>query len=729
MSACRTGRALGRTFTTTGYSSFASTSLVTLDAPPFDQLYPRAAEPAAARQTRGRRARRRTASLELALSAFAPSDQSTRRPPPPPPPRPRADPTQVSPYLPLVTREKNYLLSQFRQSLDSRPRAPSPRTLRARTAATGPTVDDTWTHFVRVLRYPAEEVPVLPRSHFPSSTRRPSALVKAPQPDTFDPSFPLEPPAASRAIDRDGGDRGGIELSLAELHQTFAVFARHRPRTRTGLHRLLVVVELIARHSKQPSRPGHVVDEGADADGRLKRGGLGLTDREWRQLILFVGTNLRSTRPDPDTKHVLSLFTQREELRARSPAGGGRKKRKRAPALLPTEETRTYNALLHVAQRSRMWELFDQVLDRMRDRGVREDVASHAARLVREDPRAVLSNGGGGGGGQGKRARKQGRRVLTNAVVWILAKRGHLDEADKIYRAMREGKTVDLNLLEPATVPTTTEHATPPSDRPPLQVRLPSPDDRLYSSLVQAYTHHGQLRSALVTMYEMIHAGSFPASPVHFHHLFRSFVRFGEVSATMDGAGPDGPRTLDWVSLSGLKADTTRAVSSPTTSPLSILSVSSPSRSSAGRRRSRANEAEEATTEFTLSALSTIFESFLSLSPPSSARSTTSPVDRPRPRLGFEGQRTAPSAQTVFFVLKSFERLLSPAIPAGQEETLLHVWNEMEHKFTNAATHKGKWNRGETGWTGWKMDKRVTKMVQGYKNAVLEREARLNELR
>lgn len=659
--------------TTLGSSSsrcFASTSRYTLDhplpplAPPsFESLYPPTT-----------------------------TTRSKRTPPPSPPlplsPTPHSDPTQTSPYLPQNTREKNHLLLQLRRALDS----------------TDP--DTTWAALATVLRYP-DQLPFLPRSHFPTSTRSPPSSTTIEGTGPFDPSF-----STTRTI----GGRNKIELSEKELKQCFRVFANQRPRTRNGLNRLLIIIELLARRSPSTSQPDHEGEgerEEEEGEGveRLKGGGVGLGDREWRELILFVGSSRRRTRPDPDTKSVLSLFGQREEGINRKQEEGkkGKGKGKEGRAIMGREETRMYNALLHVAEKSKMWELFDQVQGRMWEKGIRIDGATFVSRIKRESSRgsdlqviwrifeeglrwSMMENEE-----VGKRARRDSRRVLVNVWVWVLAKRGMVDECEKIYRAMKEGKTVDLDQFKPSTSnysnysyspnsPFIT--STPPtsSNSPSLQVRLPSPDFRLYSALIQSYSHHGQLKLALLKLFEMVHSSSLPATPQHFHSLFKSYVQYAPPSSS-------DSLLVDYASLTGINQHKPRSLDY---SPLSTLL----SRSS----QSPLKPSSSSSSEYTLSTLLTLYNSFLTLSPPT----------KHSPSLPFSGTRSSPSPKTIYFLLKAFERVLGK----GNEEVCFEVFERVERKFAG----------GRKGWMGWRMDKRVEGLVRGYKEGVEENRRRREEV-
>ena len=502
-------------------------------------------------------------------------------------------------------------------------------------------------------------------------------------------------------------------MGQEELRKCFEVFAKERPRTRNGLNRLLIVIELIARRSTR----GEVAKEEETREGegdrveRLRGGGRGLRDREWRDLVLFVGASMRRTRPDPDTKSVLSLFGQREEGRKRREeerVKNGKKDKEKVVVVVGREETKMYNALLHVAEKARMWELFDQIQGRMVEKGIAVDGATFVSRIKREMSRgsslevvwrhfeeglrwSMRENEEG----VGKRARRESRKVLWNAWVWVLAKKGMVDECEEIYHAMKEGKTVNLERFKPP--PSTTNYSyspnspfssSPPSpfdmpSTPPLQVRLPSPDIRLYSSLIQSYSHHGHLKLALLKMFEMIHDSSLPATPQHFHSLFKSFVQYASPSSSFSS-----DLLVDHASLTGINQHKLRS-----SSPLStLLSLSS--------QRTKPTSSTSSS-EHTLSTLLTLYNSFLSLSP------------APSSSLPFSGARSAPSPKTIYFLLKAFERLLGK----GKEEVLLEVYERVESKF------------GEGGkWRGWRMDKRIKGIVRGYREEVEEVERRRREV-
>ncbi|GAA5887182.1 hypothetical protein JCM5296_004549 [Sporobolomyces johnsonii] len=699
-------------------NDYASTSALTLDdpIPRFSDLLgtgaplaqPVQQQDSATRGRKGTRAQRDRAllhQLNRSLSAPTPSaapTDSARHP--------RNDRAQISPFLPLVTRERNHLLSLFRQSLNShsssrkRPRLPLAAKHRWNP-------DATWIALARVLRYP-EELPDLPRSHFPSSTRSPRVDVDGPSSlptstGTFDPSFPARSSATDDPEDDPTGRRK-IDLSLPELKRAFTIFSSSRPRTRTGLHRLLILAELLARRSRNPDAqmaPGlDAAGEGAGTE--LRGGGIGLKDKDWTQLILFVGANMRTTRPDPDAKSALALFSQREEQvrqlgRRTRGSGEGQAGEGGSGAT-----TRLYNALLHVAGRARMWELFEQVLQRMEETGVEPDAATFVERMTKEVQRgapvdAVWSVFAEGlarmlaRSGSGAARDSEG---LWAALLWVLAKKGRMDEAMRIYGAMRTGKEANLDDFRPASAahsPSPFNLASSPSPAPistNLTVRLPPPDERTYSALIQSFSHRGDLRAALLILTDMLSPASRASpstvvpQPQHFHHLFRAFVLHGEAPYRPKQRGLD----LDYTVLSGARAraKTTKAREE---SALAALGM-------------RPGKEPASTSEFTLSALSALFTSFLDLAPPPPALI---------PTLPFYGARTAPSEKTLFFALKAFEKLTG-----GDSEVVVEVWERLASKFAQ---------EGE-GWTGWRPGNRVEKLVGGHRERVEERRRKREEL-
>ncbi|GAA5940815.1 uncharacterized protein JCM15063_000888 [Sporobolomyces koalae] len=683
-------------------NSFASTSSLTLDQP-FDHLLPASTSTSTSTGRRPRRHRQRLSeTLDLPTDPL-PSEKRTT-----------FDPTQVSPYLPQNTREKNHLLASFRQTLYPHSTSPRPQ------QHVSP--DATWSTLASVLRYPAEQVPHLPPSHFPTSTRSaPTPSSSSSMLDTFDPSFSI-------------GSAQKINLSTEELRRTFSILASQTPRTRTGLQRLLVVVELLARQSGSNSTVADISSSLAEPAGgsveTLPGGGAALSNTEWRQLILFVGTNLRATRPDPETKSVLSLFAQQQELKARDKVKG------KASATVTREDTKLYNALLHIAQRSRMWELFDQILERMESESIPPDAATYVAKMQREDQRGssieviwnlfqqgfnwtVVDNDRH----VGKRARKESRKVLCNAYVWMLARRARFEESSKFLEVMRSQETVQLDHLAPE--PTTmqsfdpakpygfsesapTRHSVPNRS---LQVRLPAPDERLYTSLIQAYAFQGHLKESLGLMVSMIQQGPYPALPLHFHELFKAFAKHGRTTSS------EGDAKLDWLRLKGtISNNSPQSRQVHGRNPLAVLAGTSK-----GVLAHRQNTRDAQDDEFSPQALETIFESFLSLEPPaaSAAISTVRP---------FEGQRTAPSPKTIYFVLRAFETAWGPTRLRHEPELILReVWKRLEGKF-GPKREQGQGLSRKHRWTGWKMDKRVTRLVERYRAAAADKERLIREL-
>lgn len=502
-----------------------------------------------------------------------PSYSPPEHPPPPSarrPPRPKA---VVAQFLPQDTRERNFLLSILRHQLHTvQPSHP----------------EDLWDALVRIIQYPAIR-PELPWSHFPSSTR----------------VLPHE----EEAYGVDSDARLRIQLSRAELFRAFTILASARPRTRTALSRLLVVVELIAIQSgkelpaaeQRPSGP-----RGLEV-GSLRGGGMGLRERDLRALMLFAGLSYRRPRAEPDTSSAMSLFSQW----ARTAEDGGRKGPLR-PSIA------TYNALLSVAVKSKSWGLVEGIEDRIAKEGVRgnlrtaglrlkvEDVrGSHIATLwarfedifARLDPSAPVTD----------------QIIVWNTILWPLAYRGFLDEAKAMYLAMRTGTRVDLATLAPRT-----ELSPDHSSSRGILVDPPPPDDATYLCLIQALSHHGDLRGALEVTQVMVSGGQpSNASTAAFTYLFRGF--------TLHGLSPtsSSPYELDPFSLSGPRT--------PSNSPSSVHD----NRLFTSLRPSSSIPPPDPT-QWSLPALHRLFKAFLAL--PAPPRSAQAP---------YGGLRSAPSAKVI----------------------------------------------------------------------------------
>ncbi|GAA5965884.1 hypothetical protein JCM3765_006476 [Sporobolomyces pararoseus] len=691
------GVVLSCSSSSTSSCSFASTSRYTLDhhqPPLFQQLYPPHSS-----GTRSRRRRGSNQSILVKRLESINNDYSLEPQPPLPLVR-----SEVSPYLPQITREKNYLLSLLKSSLKQ-------ATTTSRRRKLVSTIEQSWLKFVEIWRYqPQSQLPIfgLPRSHFPTSTR-----------------------SSSNTTNTTNEASGSIELSLKELHELFTIFSKSRPRTRTGLHRLLILTELISRHQPTSSlsslsEPGVEVEEEEEqglitppttttsSTSELKGKGKGLYPKEWQQLLSFVGKSIRSIEPDPEIKSVLSIYSQYQSTTRLS-----------SPSRKKEETTRIYNTLLDLAQRSKMNELFDEILEKMliiENNNIEPDGATFVIRMKREYDRGGdllrifkqglqwIDNQQVVAGKRSKRLLEENRKVLWNVLVTSLARRGKFELVEKIYTAMKNQQELEQEDEEFVGV-----------GKPPL------PDFKLYSSLIQSYSHYGHFKKSLLIFYEMIDLGSFNPTPQHFHHFFRAFFRFGKSPSHSHSHSHDDE--LDWVSLRGIKYDLhhhhhrDKSSSSPLSTVLSQSSSSSSSSLSSSRPRTRNQHHETVVEEndYNLKTFKTIFESFLSIQPP-----------LPPPGRGvggvtevssFEGERSSPKPQTIFFLLKSLQKL-----GLNDPKNLLEIYQRVENKFTNKSSLLQQGGKSERKWKGWKMDKRVLKIVKDLKDTVEENEKRLKEL-
>lgn len=624
-----------------------------------------------------------------------------------PPPNDRGN---VSPFLPLVTRERNFFLANLRHALHSRRPPRTARRANRRAAGLGPEAapwhpEQVWNALARVLRYP-QDTPTLPHSQFPSSTRAPAVLAAD---GPADPGFFTSSRNADEAFggeeSADALGRSAIELSLPELRRAFTVFAAASPRTRNGLNRLLVVAELIAKkRGGDRVAPASFEPEQGD-DHRLRGGGAGLRDKDWTTLVLAVGANLRTTRADPEIKSTLALFSQRlGERAARGAASETYARGSRRARMQRRNEQHLYNALLFVVGRAKMWELFEQVLQRMREARLEPDAATLVELIKRDEQRgAPVSSAWSlferGLATEGIDA--EGRRALWAAIVLALARRGLLDEAMQLYAAMRTGELVDVTSLRPVE-----EHV---EALTPLVVAPPPPDDRVCTSLVQAFAYRGDLAGAVRILHDILASGpddlAQPLRPAvhHFTPIFRAFARHGQA--------PRGrvAHDVDHATLGGAHVRS-HALRRDAFAFSALVAPGPSSGRAAARARTPAAADGRAANPFTLSALRTLFDSFLSLAPPPRSAHADEP---------FLGSRTASSAKDLFWVLFAFDRL-----SGGDSRTVLAAWQACEAKFAGGNGAGGRAN----GWTGWKMDGRVLRLVNSHRAVLQEQKRRLEEL-
>ncbi|GAA5898091.1 hypothetical protein JCM6882_003325 [Rhodosporidiobolus microsporus] len=839
-------------------SPFASTSAATLDDPatPWDALVQRplsrarftrrntgsdkgrgkgkgkgkqrtretGAVPVVARETLPRLVRRTSGTRAPAQAQADTAAKERARVPP-------SDRTQISPFLPLVTRERNHLLSAFRQALYSRssPSSPSPpssaaswptrrRTVRTKAQAWDP--DAVWVSLARVLRYP-DELPELPHSYFPSSTRAPAGFYDEADPSSSSPSspftasdagffssahpspspsspslpppHPLNPPPHSLRPD---GRHHPLSPSLAELKRAFTVLSSARPRTRTGLERLLVVAELIARaKGAGVGLDGGVEGEGGVGGGsggdgkveRLRGGGAGLSEKDWAQLLLFAGASLRTTRPEPEMQSVLALFGQYLERAREAREGRERRltnKQKKALAFSPplssfasspaphtappphrSAALTLYTALLHLAARARMYDLYDQIRARMRAEsllatstftgaggggsGGDVNVATAVVQLgkdaragagvealwsVFEEAVAAAAKGRAGAGegegaGGGEEHARAAASPLWAAMAWWLAHRGHLDDARRVYDAMRAGGVVDLHDLRPSAMrddrAAAVDESMPlpplPPLPPPLWVRPPPPNEGVATALVQACCFHGDFEGAASVLRDVLSASSGSGSGVEpssalFHPLFRIFARYGVVVSDTGGGGGGGRggaalsgTRLRGEHVSAYAASSRSSFSSPSSSPLAALSSAlSSARADTDTRSPSASASTASTNPLTLPALTSLLTMFLSLPPPPSSA---------HPSLPFRGSRTAPSSKELFWILFAFERL-----SGGDSKVVVEVWGLLVGRFAPGGGGEGG------GWTGWRVDRRVRDMVKKHVGRLEEAQRRWEEV-
>lgn len=651
----------------------ASTSRSTLDDEParpstsFDSLLPEDRRlPLARPALKGplkRRNRRMIPQRRIPLLSTIPIS-----PPPDPPPRASSSPrSKIAPYLPLVTRERSYLLANLRASLYS--------PLQDGSYAMNP--EETWQALAAVLQYP-EVLPSLPPTTHSTITR------------TLDPTDPESPDEP----------RTKLQLSVLELRRAFSIFASERPRTRNGLQRLLVVAELLALKSGKSAMdmegPGGEGDGGRDAAIKeLRGGGAGLREKDWRALITFVGAHLRAPGTKPDVESALSLFSQ--YMRTAEEASSGEE---------VIAETATYNALLRIASRARSWELVEQVEKRMASLGVEGDAHSVGIRMQRDHLRGahvetIWQQFEEGLERWGERETKE----LWGMMLWVYAERGMAEEAQAVYSAMRRGRPVDLAKLRPIDH-YSWRHQYSPSSSPRL-FQPPPPNVATYTRLIQALAYRGKLKHALLMMRDMVtpstastpHLIAYRPSIYVFSCLFRGFATHGHP-----------PFDSQLLSPRLLRGPTIRANARATreTAFAALTKLSDGGRGSSAStvkdNRGLGNGVTES--PWNLPTLESIFASFLALTPPHPSTTSATP---------FGGRRTAPSSKELFWLILAFE------VVSGEDSRLvLDVWDAVERKFGRSGTVKGV---RSASWTGWRVDKRMREVIERHRMRVAEWDA------
>lgn len=483
------------------------------------------------------------------------------------------------------------------------------------------------------------------------------------------PDLPLSwYPSSERATEADGTImddlRRPIQLSLHELREVFTRLSHASPRTRTGLSRLLVVVELLAMRAIKNLPPAsmEMMSGGRDQEiGELRGGGAGLREGDFRALIQFAAGSYRAPRPIPDISSATSLFSQWSRLNRR---GKGQ----------PKVSTRMYNVLLDAGGKSRSWELVEGIMERMESEEVEGDMYTLCIRLRNEERRgegvdriwATFEEGY-----ERLRRRKemdynQDTTMMWNTVVWIIAKRGLLDDALKIYSSMRNRDVVDFKHLAPSSYP-------PGSIDVVSHITLPPPDIVTYSSLVQSFAYRADLQRALQIMQDMVTPiGPSPTrsdspSVQMFAHLFRGFASHGET--------PDDT-SIDPLLLTGQRVGSNAVARVDSLSALRNIGL----------------EDSRPTLPWTYATLQSLTSAFLSLSPPPSSR-----------HLPFAGQRTAPSSKQLFWLILAFEKM-----SGGDSRVVLNVWERVVEVF-----------EGEVGvqkrWRGFRVDKRLEGRLEGHR--------------
>lgn len=627
----------------------STSALVVEDVPAFQQLLgPDTRIPTAStsQQHRRRRSKRLLSFRPLPLvTTLAPRTRIPREPIP--------HPSQISPYLPLITRERNFLLSILRQNLYS----PTPDP------------ENVWKSLVPVLEYPAT-LPTLPPSFHPLSE-----LAGAAEDDFEDP-------------------RRRIQLSLFELRRAFNILSRSTPRTRSGLSRLLVIVELLAMRVIPNLPPAEDTLTGARDQQitELRGGGIGLREKDWRALIMFAAFSYRSPRATHEVSAATTLFSQWSKSNT-------------VGKVSPKVTTQMFNVLLNIATESRSWALMDGIEERMKREGASGDLHTVGILIKRDDSRGTPVIGVWVRFEEGlmrfrsltRNKFRENRAVLWNGILWVIVKRGMMEDGMRIYSAMRKAEPVPLHTLAPRQEDNSDETASSISSNNPFWIVPPPPTQETYSMLIQAYAHRGDLKSALRILRDMVTPAltisnsanavplpTYTASTRIFGVLFRGFAKHGVGynDASLDSLLLSGGRV--GLNSSARYTDTFSVLRRPTSLVPSFSS--------------------DVVNPWTLSSLSTLYQAFLSLSPPHTQ-------GKERLLLPFSGERTAPSSQQIFWLLLAFQKL-----SGGDWELVWKVWEEVQRTFG------GSEGEGRDKWTGWRVDGLLRRKVE-------EIEGKLNEAR
>ena len=467
--------------------------------------------------------------------------------------------------------------------------------------------------------------------------------------------------------------RRGIPLSLPELRKSFSILSSVRPPTRGALSRLVVLVELLAMRSAKilPDARGGSFVERETRIGDLRGGGVGLRERDWHSLMLFAGRCYRSPRVEPDVNSAISLFTQWTSP-LRTPAG-----RKLIPTLP------IYNTLLKLAVSARSWGLYEAIVSRMVAESIEGDIWSLRIRLGKENRRGehvgiIWGTFVEGIGMLGGRADARG---LWNEMIWVYAGRGMMEEARRMYDAMNTCTTlIDLANLAPLPSQTTTDEI--PRSFPSLLVRPPGLSTPTYSALVQAYAHQGDLIGALKIIRDLVAKGNENGTGQPTVQMFASLFRGFAVHSVGGG--------IDRVRISGRSVGENRKAVGVGEERL-------------GRMTEKSLEEDLGETLWIYSTLQTLTSSFLALTPPSSFPHNPKSTLSLARRIQSTTRRTSPSSKTLFWLLLAHEKL-----SGGDAREVLDVWERVESKFAE----------GREGWSGWRVDERMRRKVEGIRGRI-----------
>lgn len=430
------------------------------------------------------------------------------------------------------------------------------------------------------------------------------------------------------------------------------------------------------------------------------------------------------------------------------------------------------NHVLYLAARVPSTRLFNRVSHILEDLGLVGDSYTHLARLVLLDRTNQLhkvpnawneyarhrlarrdASGGlrgirsGGGGGPFSSSRDAvSTTIVLNTVLWMYAKRARWDVVQPVYARLLRNLARSEGCDSSRSAWAATAESPSASSASLDTLVIPKgvlPDRITYTSLIRGLAWHGRFHPAISVLQDMVaDPHGYAPDPSVFISLFQGFGRFGEIgSRREDDASnaqhlggeswlstispgvsidpeptprifpePFWPSDTDITSghpKPGVNFFTKRSPHRPDdmstfrrltdlwshTAPIAT-SQTSPWQVRSGDENDVADE-----NPWTLTALDQLFIAFLALRPGHRSQ----PSESATPPIADEDDvddslTRAPTPRAVYYILVAFAR-----VTGEDREVLRTVWADLEAKFGP---------QGQEGWRGWKVDKRLERLVQ-----------------